>query len=221
MYIHPYDNAPSSIHSKCPFTIEVQGDASVAAAPDQAVVVLGAVTEGPVLQTVQIENAQIIAAIIASLLELNIPKENIQTIDFRIESQYDYTDGVQIFRGYKVTHLLQITIENVGEAGIVIDTAVSNGANTVTSIRFTLADPAPYVNEALALAIRSARQKAETIAASLRVNLAAVPCQVQELSRAAEPVPFTAALQMESAATPIEPGELTLSSSVRVWYLYG
>lgn len=221
MYSHSYDNAPASIHSKCPFTIEVQGDGTVDAAPDQAVVVLGAITEGPVLQTVQNENALIVTHIIESLLELGIPKENVQTQDFRIEIQYDYKDGEQIFRGYKVTHLLQITIDKVEETGIVIDTAVSSGANTVTSVQFTLADPAPYENEALSLAVRSALHKAETIAAALRVQLAAVPCQVQELSRGAEPVPFAAAMQMQSAATPIAPGQLTIAASVRVWYLYG
>lgn len=221
MYSHSYDNAPASIHSKCPFTIEVQGDGKVEAAPDQAVAVLGALTEGPVLQTVQNENAQIVAHIIESILKLNIPKENVQTNDFRIEIQYDYKDGEQIFRGYKVTHLLQITIDIVEETGIVIDTAVSSGANTVTSVQFTLADPAPYENEALSLAVRNARQKAETIAAALRVNLAAVPSQVQELPRAAELLPFTAALKMQSAATPIEPGQLNIAASVRVWYLFG
>ena len=221
MYSHSNDNEPASIHSKCPFTIEVQGDGTIDAAPDQAVVVLGAITEGPVLQTVQNENALIVTHIIESLLELGIPKENVQTQDFRIEIQYDYKDGEQIFRGYKVTHLLQITIDKVEETGIVIDTAVSSGANTVTSVQFTLADPAPYENEALSLAVRSARHKAETIAAALRVQLAAVPCQVQELSRGAEPVPFAAAMQMQSAATPIAPGQLTIAASVRVWYLYG
>lgn len=221
MYSHSYDNAPASIHSKCPFTIEVQGDGTVEEAPDQAVVVLGAITEGPILQTVQNENAQIVTHIIESLLELNIPKENVQTNDFRIEIQYDYKDGEQIFRGYKVTHLLQITIDKVKETGIVIDTAVSSGANTVSSIQFTLADPAPYENEALSLAVRNARQKAETIASALRVHLAAVPSQVQELSRAPGPIPFAAALQMQSAATPIEPGQLIIAASVRVWYLFG
>ncbi|CAM4246763.1 SIMPL domain-containing protein [Paenibacillus alkaliterrae] len=220
MYSHSYGNSPSN-QSKCPFTIEVLGEGTLAAPPDRAVAVLGAITEGQVLQTVQSENAQIVTNIIEALLELNIPKDKIQTDDFRIEAQYEYIDGQQVFRGYKVTHLLQITIDRIEDIGIVIDTAVSNGANTVAGIQFTMAQPAIYENEVLALAIQNARQKAETIAAALQVNLAAVPSQVQELSRSAEPIPFTASLHMQSAATPVEPGQLTLTATVRVWYLFG
>ncbi|WP_424767567.1 SIMPL domain-containing protein [Paenibacillus sp. sgz302251] len=221
MYIHSSENTPSSSYSKCPFTIEVLGEGTVAAVPDRAVVVLGAATEGAVLQTVQSDNAQIVTSLIESLMELGIPKEKIQTYDFRIEAQYDYIEGQQVFRGYKATHLLQMTIDNIEDTGLVIDTAVSNGANSVTSIQFTVAQPAIYENEALSLAIHNARQKAETIAAALSVKLAAIPCQVQELSRTAEPQPFSASLHMQSAATPIEPGELSLSAFVRVWYLFG
>ena len=95
------------------------------ASPNRAIVVLGAITEGNALQLVQAENARITANIILSLQNLGIPKEKIQTNDYRIETQYDYVDGKQIFRGYKVTHLLQITTDRVEQTGVIVDTAVS------------------------------------------------------------------------------------------------
>lgn len=67
-------------------------------------------------------------------------------------------DGKQIFRGYKITHLLQITTDHVAQTGNLVDTAVSNGANNVTSIQFTIAHPEFYENQALSLAIQNARQ---------------------------------------------------------------
>lgn len=125
MYREPHYRRASSHYSKGPSTIDVLGEGMVTAAPDRAVIVLGAVTEGPALQAVQNENAAAVTNIVNSLLAANIPREMIQTYDFRIEPQYDYENGKQIFRGYKVTHLLQITADNAGQAGILVDTAVS------------------------------------------------------------------------------------------------
>lgn len=219
MYVYPTYHAVSPFSYKCLPTIEVLGEGTVAVTPDRALVILGAVTEGTVLQMVQSENAEIVTSIINSLLNLNIPRENIQTNDYRIEILYDYQDGNQIFRGYKVTHLLQITIDRVDQTGIVLDTAVSHGANTVTSIRFSILQREKYENQALSLAIQNARQKAETIANTVGASIAQLPSKVQELPRSTGPIPFQASFPSDSIATPIEPGELTVYAAVRVWYL--
>lgn len=219
MYGNPIYNMVSPIQHKCLPTIEVLGEGTVAAAPDRALVVLGAVTEGSVLQSVQSENAETVTNIINSLLQINIPREHIQTNDFRIEIQYDYVDGKQIFKGYQVTHLLQITIDKVDQTGIVVDTAVSHGANTVSSIRFSILQRERYENQALALAIRNAQQKALTIANTLGVSIFAVPSKVQEQARSTGPIPFKASFLAESAVTPIESGELTVYAAVQVTYL--
>lgn len=207
---------PSRVHS----TLEVLGEGTVAAPADRAVIVLGAETEKPELHLAQTENATIVTNIIQSLLNMNIPRENIQTSDYRIEMQYDFVDGKQQFRGYKVTHLLTITTDRVAETGTIVDNAVSNGANVITSIRFTTSKPELYENQALSAAVRNARLKAATIATTLGVTLGAIPYRVQELSHLVEPVPFTSAKLLASPTTPIQPGQLTIRASVRVWYYY-
>ncbi|WP_261300831.1 SIMPL domain-containing protein [Paenibacillus andongensis] len=217
---YPVNKSVSFPHQKCPPTIEVIGMGTTYATPDRALLVLGAITEGPVLPAVQAENARIVTTIIQSLLKLNIPREKIQTYDFGIEMQYDYQEGKQIFRGYKVTHLLQITNDKVELTGIIVDTAVSSGANNITDIKFTTSTPEIYENQALSLAIRNARQKAVTIANSLGVTLFTVPCQIQEIKGTAEPIPYATAMLSKSTVSPIQPGQLTIYANVRVWYLY-
>ncbi|SDN68641.1 hypothetical protein SAMN04487897_10481 [Paenibacillus sp. yr247] len=220
MYDNPFNKSATIPQSNCPSTIEVLGTGTAAAVPDRAVVVLGAVTEGLVLPAIQTENAKIVANIIHSLLQLKIPREKIQTHDFGIEIQYDYQDGKQIFRGYKVTHLLQVTNDRVELTGILVDNAVSSGANNITSIRFTTSQPEIYENQALSLAIRNARQKAVTIANTLGVTLFAVPSQIQEIFGTAEPIPYATTMLAKSAVTPIQPGQLTIYAKVRVLYLF-
>ncbi|MFE6796369.1 SIMPL domain-containing protein [Paenibacillus chitinolyticus] len=203
-----------------PAVIEVTGDGIVSVIPDQAVIVLGAVTEGEALSPAQAENARIISAVIDSLLQLGIPRSSIQTDEFRIDPQYDFQDGKQIFRGYRVTHLLKITTDRVGETGTIVDTAVSKGANSVSGISFRTSQPQKYSKEALTLAVRNAREKALTIAASLGVTLAAVPESVRELSGQNEPVPFKASMLAAGPATPIQPGELHVYAAVSARYTF-
>ncbi|MFD0869325.1 26 kDa periplasmic immunogenic protein precursor [Chlamydia abortus] len=218
MYGYPMNKFP--FRTPSPSVIEVLGEGALQAPPDQALIVLGAVSEGPVLQTVQSENAGRVTNIIQALQQLQIPQQKIQTSDYRIEAQYDYPEGQSVFRGYKVTHLLQISTGKVEQTGAIVDTAVAHGANIVTGIRFTLAHPERYSNEALSLAVRDARRKAAALARALGVSLAAVPGKVQELSRSVEPLFYQAPMLAESAATPIQPGELTVRASVRVWYSF-
>ena len=221
MYNYPVNKSASFPPYKCPPTIEVLGLGTATATPDRAIVILGAITEGPVLPAVQTENAKIVTTIIQSLLKLNIPREKIQTYDFGIEILYDYQEGKQIFRGYKVTHLLQITNDKVELTGILVDTAVSSGANNITDITFTTSQPEIYENQALSLAIRNAHQKALTIANTLGVTLFTVPSYIQEItSSTAEPIPYAATMLSKSAVTPIQPGQLTISARLRVWYLF-
>ncbi|CAM4444204.1 hypothetical protein FHS16_003911 [Paenibacillus endophyticus] len=207
----------------CDFTLEVLGEGVVTAVPDRTLITLGTVSEGVDLISVQSDNAIKVAAVIEELEQSGIARESIKTTQFLMEPQYDYIDGKQEFRGYRVTHLLQVTLDNVTEAGRLIDAAVANGANIVTSIEFDTSEGAKAKREALIAAVRDAEAKATVIAQALGVSLSAVPCKVEEVVLSgAEPVFFKAsAMSLESATSPIEPGQLTFRAAIRIWYLYG
>ncbi|MBP1155608.1 MULTISPECIES: SIMPL domain-containing protein [unclassified Paenibacillus] len=212
--------AASSVHDTC-HIIEVSGEGTVTAPPDRAIIELGVITENPSLTIAQKDNAAAIANIVHSLIQLNIPEEHIQTVSYRIEIQYHYADGKQIFRGYQVNHMLQITLSQVDQTGLVVDTAVNHGANTVSSIRFSIARPEIYYNHSLTLALKNAESKAMTIARTLGASLVRHPIKVLEETPTREPRPYQASLYAESAtATPIQPGELKITAAIKVHYAY-
>ncbi|MBH5319926.1 SIMPL domain-containing protein [Paenibacillus sp. GSMTC-2017] len=213
-------NQGTNSESTCDMKIEVVGEGVVSVAPDRTLITLGAVKEGKDVKAIQSENSAIITGVIEALTGLGIPREQIQTVTYDIEPQYDYDSGRQVFRGYKVTHLLQIHLNGVEGAGAVIDAAVESGANSITNISFASSHSAIAEQQALTAAVRHAGEKATTIADALGVALSAIPCDVKELSQGAEPVHFKAAMAMDSASTPIAPGQLTFKASVRVWYLF-
>lgn len=224
MYNYPaWSPSPAMAASNIPenpHRIEVFGEGTVSASPDRAIIVLGTVTENVSLTIAQKENAESVSNIINELLKLNIPQQQIQTVEFRIDILYNYEDGKQIFRGYQITHLLQITINNLDQTGLVVDTAVANGANTVSSIQFKMAHPEMHYNRSLSLALENAHHKAMTIANTLGVTLNRIPLRIQEESRAQEPIPYQASLLATSAPTPIQPGELKITAAVKVQYSF-
>jgi uncharacterized protein len=202
--------------------IRVMGEGRVSVQPNMAEVTLGASTEAMDLTEAQNSNSQIISQIKDAIRKLGVPEQQIQTVDYSIFPQYDFTEGKQIFRGYKVQHLLLISIDQIENTGMVIDTAVNNGANTVSGIQFTAKNSERYVQQALSLAIINAYQKAETIAGTINVKLLKTPIQIIENThQQGEPIPFqtTAFLKSESA-TPIQPGTIEFKSYITAEYIY-
>ncbi|PLT35967.1 SIMPL domain-containing protein [Bacillus sp. V5-8f] len=218
----PYPIAPTAApHYIKKKMLTVSGEETVQAAPDQAVITIGATTENKDPARAQQDNAEIISRVINLIKALSIPESQMKTVEYRIDPQYDHPEGTQIFKGYKVTHLIQITTSDIGQVGEIVDTAVKNGANTVSSVRFTVSNQKAYYNRALSYALENARQKAVSMAKTLGVTLNDKPEQVQETS-IGQPLPFQidAYSKIAAAYTPIQPGELNISAAVKVEYSY-
>lgn len=205
-----------------PNRLTVTGEGNVSAVPDQAIITLGVITEDMNLSTAQKENAAKTSSVINALMSLGITQQDIQTSSYRIDPQYNYENGQQIFRGYRVEHQLTVKVKDISKTGQVIDQAVASGANSVSSILFTVSNPEAFYNQALTMAIQNAQQKAVVMARSLQVTLQPVPIAVQELSQPLppRPVPFQAATLAQDAGTPIQPGENKITATVKIEYTY-
>lgn len=202
-------------------TIEVYGEGMYSVEPDRAQVTLGVTTENKSLDVSQNEAALIMKNIMNSLLGLGITKENMKTVEYRIDPQYDYQEGKQILRGYKTTHLIQVTIDQVARTGQVIDTAVNHGANTVQNVVFNLAHPESYYNQALTLALKNAQQKAFIISQSLGIALTPIPSAIEEIPQANITVPYMSTFAAPAqATTELQPGKLQITAKVHLKYTY-
>ncbi|MBU8907496.1 SIMPL domain-containing protein [Desertibacillus haloalkaliphilus] len=198
--------------------IKVTGEGTITAQPDQAQVTIGVITKGMSLQSIQAENDTTITAIINELTTLGIPKEKIKTSSYTINPQYDYVNGKQIPRGYEVRHLLQVTIDDINNTGLIIDSAVAQGANYVSNIDFTLSNQATIYRQSLSLAVEDAKEKAGVLAKDIAPSLEKIPVllKINEISvppRFLPPQPLAYAA-VAAAPTPIEPGELTITSRI-------
>lgn len=213
---YPMGILPCAVFKNC--RLKVNGKGSIMAEPDKATVVLGVTTENIQLETAQKENAEKVSAVINTLIKLGVPNEAIQTQAYQILPQYDYVEGKQVFRDYRVIHNLKVDINNITMVGRITDAAVEAGANSVSGIDFTVSDPAKYYEEALNAAVSDAFAKAASIGMKLNVNMSPIPVQIiEEAPPSAAPY---ALMQATGPTTPIQPGRIEITALIEAIFFY-
>lgn len=219
-FFNPYNRNNSYHKSQEIKTLKVDGTSSVKATPDTANIILGVQTENTDLKTAQNENTIIATKVINSLKSIGIDEKNMNTDSYVIEPLYDYIDGKQTFRAYRVTNNIRVTTMTINSIGTIVDTATANGVNLVNNISFFLSDPTPYYRKALNLAVEDALIRARAIINSLGVTLNEIPIEIvesrfdQPASNARNPLVFAA------ASTPILPGQLNINAHITATFNY-
>lgn len=187
--------------------------------PDIAIVTLGVITEDKNLEKAQKENAIRTNRVIEGLKDIGINEEDISTLSYNIEPQYDFVEGRQKFRGYKVSNILNVKVKDINKVGEVVDKAVQSGANSVSNIKFTAENIDSYYNKALKLAIRDVVLKAVEVSNKLNVQLNKTPLNIVEKSLV-EVGESTISVKAYSAATPIVPGEMNVVARIEAVFCY-
>ncbi|NRD80718.1 SIMPL domain-containing protein [Bacillus sp. BRMEA1] len=216
-----YNHYQQPTQGKGHYVIKVNGEGTLAVSPDLASINLGVISEGKDLLTAQQQNGQSSTKVINALLSLGLNKTDIQTFDYRIESEYDYEQGKQLFRGYKITNIIQVKIVDLSMIGKIVDNSVQQGVNYVSNVQFKVKDKERYDHQALALALQNAMEKAKVIANTLNVSLSPVPHLIVEGGTTERPFP----LHMETivkgiSSTNFEPGQINVTANVLVEYHY-
>ncbi|WP_062352937.1 SIMPL domain-containing protein [Bacillus kwashiorkori] len=222
MSYYPYSQESSNYLSARTNELTVIGEGTVMAPPDEAIINIGILSESKNLQQAQQENSMISQRVINSLRQLGIHEKDLQTSEYRIENVYDYVQGKQIFRGYEVRHILEVKVADIRLVGIVVDTAVANGANMIYHIRFTISTREEKYNQALSIAVVNARQKAFVIGKAIGVQIQSIPFEISELRDGSPIIPFqTYSLEKVAAATtPIQTGQLEIKATISAKFTY-
>ena len=206
-------------------SIHVNGSGSVTGEPDIATLYLGVSVEKETVEAAREEAASAMTAVIDSLKANDIAENDIQTENFSIYPQYDYTEEGRVLRGYRVNNSVRTKIRDLETLSDIIDDATGAGGDivVVNSIQFMIEDPTPLQAQARALAVKNAEAKAQTLAEASGVTLGK-PITIIETSHAAGP-PIAYAAEAEFAAddsarssTPIQAGELTVTINVTLVY---
>ena len=198
--------------------------------PDRAEISLSVQTENANLKVAQAGNAKIMNDVMSALESAGVPKEQLKTTGYSIYPVYEDNSN-NLFskkvRMYRVTNTLVITLTDISRAGEVIDIAVGSGANEVNYISFMLAPETEQAYRSIALtkAVQQTRADANAAAAAMGVNVTGVKDAV--IGSSLPPVVYDTTRSMKVSGggapampTPITPGDVTVSASVTVSYLF-
>lgn len=201
--------------------MNVIGNGEIVVQPEYVQIQIEVRTEGKDVSLAQQENAIIMNRVIDSLVALNIPREAIQTTVYTISPNYDYIEGRQVFRGFEVQNAITVKIPDISQAGMVIDTAIQNGANQVSAIQFKIEDSDAYYQQALNLALVNAMGKAKSMAETMHIPLQLIPIEIIEDTHNVTPVSYKAVqMSNQEFITPIEQGSIAINASVRVKFRF-
>lgn len=167
---------PSSFRS-----FAVSGDGKVVVIPDVAQFEFSVVTEGGKdLAALQQSNTTKTNQAIDFVKKQGVKDEDIKTQQYNVQPRYQYYNCNPVYPlasdgasracpppeivGYSVTQSVQVKIRDFSKIGGIMSGVVSNGANQVSSLIFTLDDPASAESKARTEAIAEAQAKAKDVA---------------------------------------------------------
>jgi uncharacterized protein YggE len=202
-----------------PPSISVNGEATIAADPDQAQIDIGVTTQARTAPDASRENAEHLARVLAEVKKLLGKGDEVKTSGYALNPQYRYPQGGKPeIVGYTANNIVRIKTAKLDEVGKMIDAAMQAGANNINRLAFTLKDEEGARLDALKQASAKAKAKAEAIAASLGLKVVRI-VSVTEGERSFQPVfrqaPMARAEGLAAAApTPIEQGTVDVRSTV-------
>jgi uncharacterized protein YggE len=199
--------------------MKINGVGTIKVEPNMAVVNLGIITENISLEVAQKENATKATEVLSNLQQMGIPENQIRTASYTIEPEYYYVEGKQIFKGYKVTNILSVTIKDLTKIGEVIDNVTSSGVNSIDRISFTVEDPSRYYNEALKVAVKNSVQKAMVLGRTLGVYVDPTPFKIIEESYVIAPLE-SSTMKFSTSTTPILPGKIDVTARLVALFNY-
>lgn len=218
-YLSSSAGGPTMISKQEPSTnvISVSGTGFAYAAPDMAYVSISVVTESTTAAEAQQKNTDTMNNVIEALKKIGVSKDDMKTEHYSLRPVYDPNKQQRIV-GYECRNTLRVTWRRIDEVGVVLDTAVKAGANSVGSVTFGLSKQKLDVltTQAIKEAVNDAEMKAQSLASSLKLTIVGKV----SASIGAPYVPQAAAYELRATATPIVPGELQVTVTVHVIYRF-
>ena len=178
-------------------------------------------------QAVQ-DNARRMTALVAAIKGMGVAEKDIQTQDYTVSPQYDYSNGQTHLTGYQVTNSVQVTLRDFTQVGALIDTVTQVGVNQLDGVSYDLSDRAAAQDQALSVAVRDARRRATAMADAVGVPLGSPlslsdgePAPIQPIFMPRMQGPMLMGVASQAPMTPISAQDITVTADVTLVYALG
>jgi len=147
--------------------ITVTGEAEVNVPPDEVVFDLTVQTINKDLRTAKIQTDDRLKKIIDLARKYKVEAKDIQTDYIKLEPRYRGNDESRLFIGYSVRKDLVFTLRDVKEAEGLLSELIESGVSRINSVRFQTSEMRKFRDQARAMAIRAAQEKATALTAQI------------------------------------------------------
>ena len=147
-------------------TITVSGSADISVIPDMVVFRFGVEMEDQNLDKVKVKSDSILNDALSVTRKYAIAKEDVKTDYINIRPRYRNEE-----RYYYVQRTVTVTLRKLDKFDKFLNDLMASGINTVYSIQFVSSEAERFQDDALILAVKDARSKAELIAKELGLSV--------------------------------------------------
>lgn len=205
-------------------TVNVSGEGSVSATPDQATVRFGIVTQAETAEEARRMNATAARTAMNAVRDLAVPEEDMRMETLRLQPRREYNPDTKRYedKGFEATRQVVVEVDSLANLPQLVADVVEGGANRLEGISYELSNRSAIRDEALRKAARAARDKAELLATTLGARLGPVHRIDEQSFDFREPSPRMAMAKMATdEAASGEPeayaaGEIEVQAQVQV-----
>ena len=144
-------------------SVNVSGAAVVYVTPDRVLLQLGVQSNGTTPDGVRSENAHDIQKVVQAISSLGVQPKDIATDYYLVYPIYDDYNSL-VIKGYRIDNTVSITLRDIKLVDDAIITALKSGANEVLDVQFYSSELRKYRDQARALAMNAAGEKAQALA---------------------------------------------------------
>lgn len=198
-----------------PATISVTGEGTVASAPDLATISLGVTTTANTAAAAMAANSKSLTAVLGRLRAAGIEARDMQTSNLTLNPNWVSYDSGSSSRieGYTASNMLTVQVRAIDTLGAVLDSSITDGANTLNGVTFSVAEPRPALDAARKKAVADAIARATLLVDAAGAKLGPVVF-IAESSGFAPPMPMYRLEADAAASVPTAGGEVGLTASV-------
>lgn len=152
--------------------ISVSGEAEIKVVPDRVIITLGIETVDTSMAAAKKENDGMIGAITKVTEKYRVLESDIQTDYLTVEPKFerrrnDYGREFDFFLGHNVRRRLVITLKDVSKFDDLLSSIIETGVSRIIDVSFYTDELKKYREQARALAIKAAAEKAQKLTAEI------------------------------------------------------
>ena len=155
-------------------TIDVTGDAAINIAPDRVRLNFGVQSRNKALEAAVAQNDATIRRVLAAVRNFQVDAGDIQTESIHVTLGYDSHDS-SLIDYYEVTKGVQVLLRDVSKFEPLLTAVLQAGANHIYDVDFSTSELRKYRDQARALAIKAASEKANDMASAAGLKVAGKP----------------------------------------------